>query len=254
MSDPNPNDPPAPPPAPETVSMTRAELDALINGRVGQAVAQTEKKYKGQAIPAEIQAELDAARTSKAEQERKELERKGEYQKALDAQAKALEDKYKPEAEKLRETISKRDERLRKEIVTNGLLSAAATGNAISPDEVVALLGSRVRLNDDFVPEVIDDAGNPRFGSDGQPMTPAQLVEEFLRARPYFVKASGGKAGGATGGATTKGSGDVGVIAEKEKEVAELADQAARNTSNLGLLVKHSRAVKELAELKSKSA
>jgi hypothetical protein len=240
----------APPPPADVVTMTKAELDALINGRVGQAVALAEKKRT--TVPAETIKELDELRGFKAEQERKKLEEKGEYQKALDAQAKAIAEKYEPELAKHKDTIAKRDERLRREIVTNGLLSAAATGNAISPDEVVALLGPQVKLNDDFEPQVLDAQGNPRFAPDGQPMTPAQLVEEFLRTRPYFVKASGGKSAGAGGGPTTKGAGTPTAVSEKEKEVAELAELARRNTSDLGLLAKHARASKELAELKAK--
>jgi hypothetical protein len=239
---------------PEVLKMTQAELDALVAGRVGQAVAQTEKKYKGQPIAPEIQKELDDARAFKAELERKELERKGEYDKALAAQAKALEEKWKPELAARDEKIQKREARLHTEVVLNRIVTAAADGNAIAPTQVAALLKSYVKLNDDFEPQVVDDTGNPRFAPDGKPLTPTQLVEEFLRANPHFVKASGGKQGGAQGGATTKGAADVGVIAEKEKEVAALEEEARRNTGNLGLLVKHSRAVKELAELKSKSA
>jgi hypothetical protein len=252
MSEPNlnPETPPTPPP-PETVSMTKAELEALINGRVGQAVAQAEKKRT--TVPAETLKELDELRTFRQEQERKKLEEKGEYQKALDAQKKALTEPYEAELAKHKETIAKRDERLRREIVTNGLLSAAATGNAISPDEVVALLGPQVKLNDEFEPQVLDAQGNPRFASDGKPMTPAQLVEEFLRTRPYFVKASGGKSAGAGGGSTVKGEGTPTAVSEKEKEVAALAEQARRNTSNMGLLAKHARAAKELKELQAKA-
>jgi hypothetical protein len=237
-------------PPPDSVTMTKAELDALINGRVGQAVALAEKKRT--TVPAETLKELDDLRAFRQEQERKKLEEKGEYQKALDAQAKAIAEKYEPELKQHKDTIAKRDERLRREIVTNGLLSAAASGNAISPDEVVALLGPQVKLNEEFEPQVLDAQGNPRFAPDGKPMTPAQLVDEFLRTRPYFVKASGGKSAGAGGGSTTKGEGVPTAVSEKEKEVAELAKEASRNTSNLGALARHARAVKELAELKAK--
>jgi hypothetical protein len=252
MSELNPTPEPTPTPAPpETVTMTKAELEAFVTGRVGAAVSQAEKKRT--TVPAETIKELDELRAFRAEQERKQLEAKGDYAKALEAQAKAIADKYEPELKQHKETIAKRDERLRREIVTNGLLSAAATGNAISPDEVVALLGPQVKLNDEFEPQVLDPQGNPRFAADGKPMTPAQLVEEFLKTRPYFVKGTGGKSAGAGGGSVAKGSDASSEVAAKEKEVADLADQASRNTSNLGLLAKHARAVKELAELKAKA-
>jgi hypothetical protein len=236
----------------DVIKMTKAEYEAAVSARIGAALSQADKKRT--TVPAETLKELDELRAFRQEQDRKKLEEKGEYQKALDAQAKALAEKYEPELKAKDEQIGKREGRLRKEVVTNRLLTAAADGNAINAAQVVALLEARVKLDDEFEPQIVDDAGNPRFASDGKAMTPTQLVEEFLRANPHFVKASGGKQGGAQGGATTKGAADVGVIAEKEKEVAALEEEARRNTGNLGLLVKHSRAVKELAELKSKSA
>jgi hypothetical protein len=234
--------------APEKISLTQAELDSLISGRVGQAIAQTEKKYKGQPIPPEIQKELDDARAFKAEQERKKHEEKGEYQKALDAQAKALREQYDPEIKARDEKIAKREERLRKEVVTNQLLSAASNGNAVNAEQVVALLASQVRLGEEFEPQVVDGAGNPRFVGD-KAMTPAQLVEDFLRNNPHFVKASG-KAGGSTGGAHKSGAGnDLSPIAAKEKEVADLAERVL--SGSLDAVAKHNKAVQELKKLRT---
>lgn len=243
--------PPADPPPADVVTMTRTEYEAAITARIGAAVAQATKKQA--AIPDAVTKELEELRTAKAEQERKKLEDKGEYQKALDAQAKAIEEKWKPEIAGRDEKLSKFTGRLRREIVTNRLLSAAATGNAVNPDEVVSLLESRVRLTDEFEPEVVDDAGAPRFTSDGKPMTPAQLVEEFLRARPYFVKASGGKPGGAAGGPHAKGAADVTPITEKEAEVKALEAEYAR-TGSARVAAKQMTALRELKALKATGA
>lgn len=240
-----------PNPNPDVVSLTKAELEALINGRVGQAVAQTEKKYKGQPIPPEIQKELDDARAFKAELDRKELERKGEYAKALDAQAKAIADKYEPEIKARDEKIAKREERLRKEVVTNQLLAAASNGNAVNAEQVVALLSSQVRLSDEFEPQVVDGNGNPRFVGD-KPMTAAQLVEDFLRSNPHFVKANGqpGKASG--GKHKADAGGDLTPLAAKEAEVAKYADEVQR-TGSPDAVAKHMRATRELKALKAAS-
>jgi chromosome segregation ATPase len=232
--------------APEKLAMTQAELDALIAGRVGQALAQADKKRAN--VPAEAVKELEELRAEKAERARQELERKGEYQKALDAQREAIESKHAAERKTFEEASTKLSQRVHKEVVVNSLLGAAAAGNAVAPEQVVALLQSQVKLNEEFEPQVIDANGNPRFAQDGKPMTPAQLVDDFLKGNPHFVKANA-RTGDAKGGQHSKGGGDVSPITALEAQIDELAAKVL--TGSIDAVAKHNKAVQELKKLKA---
>jgi hypothetical protein len=232
--------------APEKLAMTQAELDALIAGRVGQALAQADKKRAN--VPAEAVRELEELRAEKAERARAELERKGEYQKALDAQREAIESKHAAERKTFEESSTKLTQRVHKEVVVNSLLGAAAAGNAVAPEQVVALLQSQVKLNDEFEPQVVDANGNPRFATDGKPMTPAQLVDDFLKGNPHFVKANA-KSGDSKGGQHSKGGGDVSPVQALEQQIEALAAQVL--TGSIDAVAKHNKAVQELKRIKA---
>lgn len=230
----------------DEVNALLADKEKGLNGRIAAAVDQALKKQ-----PAKVPDDYETLKAFRLEVETKEAERKGEYQKALDAQAKALAEKYEPEIKARDEKIAKREERLRKEVVTNQLLAAAATGNAVNAEQVVALLAAQVRLSEEFEPQVVDGNGNPRFVGD-KPMSPAQLVDDFLKSNPHFVKAHG-KGGRSEGGLNkSNAANDAAPIAAKEAEIAALAEQVQR-TGSIDAVAKHARAVKELKALKAAS-
>lgn len=229
--DPPPAPTPAPaPPEPKTLTITEEEFENRINGRVAQALKKAEKE-RGQAMTDEERAELEQARKDRAEAERRKLEDKGKYQDALKQQEESINKKWEPEVKTRDEKIGAITKRLRGEIVTNKLLAAASAGNAYNAEQAVRLTEPYVTLDDDFEPIVVDDKGKQRFVG-ANPMTPSQLMEEFLKANPHLVKApAGANGGGAAGGAHRSGAGDISEVQRLQAEVEELEKQYKKTRS-----------------------
>jgi hypothetical protein len=118
-------------------------------------------------------------------------------------------------------------------LVDGALLTAASRLNAVSPDQVSALLRSSVTLSEDNTVEVFDKNGTPRYNDSGNLLSVNELVAEFLTANPHFVKASAGGSGssGAAGGSTSKPlsysdmleKGDEGMRLFREQKMREAA-------------------------------
>jgi hypothetical protein len=250
-----PGDPPPapPPPAPEpkTLTITEEEFENRINGRVAQALKKAEKE-RGPSMSDEERAELETARKEREENKRKSLEEKGRYQEALKQQEESMRKQYEPEKAALNEKITAQTARLHREIVTSKLTAAAAAGNAYNVDQAVKLTEAYVKLDDDYEPIVVDEKGKQRFVG-ANPMTPAQLMDEFLGANLHLVKApAGANGGGAAGGAHRAGAQPT-ELDQLEKAVEEAAAEYKRTRSNLAL-TKHGKAVKALNDAKRKAA
>lgn len=134
--------------------------------------------------------------------ERRKYEKKiqeEENQKSELLKQKQLEEaKSKQELEKImqqriaeKETeLNKYKAEIKKERVDKSILTVASSYKAISPDQVVALLKSEVQLSDDGRTEVLDNNGNVRYNSKGQPLSIEERVKEFLDSNPHFRQGS----------------------------------------------------------------
>ena len=134
--------------------------------------------------------------------ERRKYEKKiqeEEQQKSELLKQKQLEEaKSKQELEKImqqriaeKETeLNKYKAEIKKERVDKSILTVASSYKAISPDQVVALLKSEVQLSDDGRTEVLDNNGNVRYNSKGQPLSIEERVKEFLDSNPHFRQGS----------------------------------------------------------------
>jgi len=134
--------------------------------------------------------------------ERRKYEKKiqeEENQKSELLKQKQLEEaKSKQELEKImQERIAEKETELnkykaeiKKERVDKSILTVASSYKAISPDQVVALLKSEVQLSDDGRTEVLDNNGNVRYNSKGQPLSIEERVKEFLDSNPHFRQGS----------------------------------------------------------------
>ena len=148
------------------------------------------------------QEQLNSIIESRIMAERRKFEKKiqeEENQKSELLKQKQLEEaKSKQELEKImqqriaeKETeLNKYKAEIKKEKVDKSILTVASSYKAISPDQVVALLKSEVQLSDDGRTEVLDNNGNVRYNSKGQPLSIEERVKEFLDSNPHFRQGS----------------------------------------------------------------
>ena len=175
-----------------TKAFSQEELDAIVEQRLMRERKKYEKKLEG--------VDLDEARRLLEEKQQAEIERqkeKGEFEKVLQQLA-----------EKKDSEITQYKTKLQEIQVDGALINSASQHNAVSPDQVVALLKNKTRLGDDGSVEILDNDGSVRYNDSGTPMSVNELVSEFLTANPHFVKASPSGTGskGAAGGSTQKPS------------------------------------------------
>lgn len=176
--------------APTEKTFTQSDLEKIVEQRLARERRKYEKQLEG--------IDVDEARRLMEEKQQAELERqkeKGEFEKVL-----------KQVTEKKEQTIQQLSQKLHEIQVDGALLNAASTNNAVNPAQVVQLLKSQTRLNEDGAVEVLDKDGTVRYNDSGSPLSVNELVGDFLTANPHFVKATAGGAGskGAAGGSTPK--------------------------------------------------
>lgn len=169
---------------------TQAEVDKILEQRLARERKRFEKQTDG--------IDLDEAKRLLQEREQLEIERKkerGEFEAVL-----------KQTVEKKETTIQTLQSKLHQIQVEGSLLSAASNKNAVSPEQVSALLRNQIRLSDDGTVEVLDAKGSVRYNDSGELLSVQSLMDEFLTANPHFVRATSGGAGsnGAAGGSTQK--------------------------------------------------
>jgi len=174
----------------EMKTFTQEELDRIVADRISREQRKFEKKLSG--------VDINEARELLAQKEAAELERqkeRGEFDSIL-----------KKTVEKKDMEIQSYKSKLQQTLVDGALLSAASANNAVSPDQVSALLKSRTRLSDDGTVEVLDANGTPRYNDKGDLLSVNEAVSEFLTVNPHFVRASSGGTGsqGNAGGSTQK--------------------------------------------------
>ena len=231
-------DPPPAPPA-DVITMTKAELEAQVAARIAAAVGSNSKKLKADldAENAEIKAKLQAY-------QQKELEEKGRYAESLKLQEQSLVEKYEPQLRERDDQIKSLSRVVRDATVGAELVHAAQQGNAVNPKEIARLLDGNVK----DASTVVDDAGNQRFVA-GKPMTPTQLVQEYLQQNPHHVKASQTAPGGGAGGGASRTGADTSELALLEKEVADLEAQYSK-TKDSNVLDKHRAVSNKLRDLR----
>jgi hypothetical protein len=164
------------------------------------------------------QEQLDNIIKTRLEAEKSKYEKKlqeEESQKAeLLKEQQLKEAKSKADIEKImQERLSEKDselqkvkDQIKKEKVDNSILSIANKEKSINAQQVVALLKSEVKYNDDGRIEVVDNNSNVRYNSSGELLTIEDRVKEFLDSNPHFRQGSlsGSGSQSAIGGKTVK--------------------------------------------------
>ena len=157
-----------------------------------------------------IKSRLEAEKT-KHQRQIDEVKRQEEE---IAKEKQVQEAKSKAELEKLmKQRISEKDTEIlkykteiKKERIDNSVLSVASKMNAINPQQVVDLLKSEIKLNDDNRIEILDNNSNIRYNPKGELLTIEQRVKEFLDANPHFSQGSKSGTGSqsSVGGQTVK--------------------------------------------------
>ena len=148
------------------------------------------------------QEQLDNIIKSRLDSEQKKHQRMLDEMKAKEEEAfkekQIQEAKSKQELEKLmQERIAQKDteilrykNEIKKERIDNSIMSVASQNNAVSPNQVVALVKDQIRLTDDNRVEILDNNSNVRYNPKGELLSIEEKVKEFLDANPHFRKGS----------------------------------------------------------------
>ena len=172
--------------APKQQTFTQDQLDNIIKARL-----ESEKNKHNKHLEEIKQKEVEALK----EKEVKEAKSKAELEKLMQQRI----------AEKDTEILKYKSE-IKKERIDNSVLSVASKMNAINPQQVVDLLKSEIKLNDDNRIEILDNNSNIRYNPKGELLTIEQRVKEFLDANPHFSQGSKSGTGSqsSVGGQTVK--------------------------------------------------
>ena len=154
---------------------SQEEVDNMMARMRGSLEKKLLKPFEGLGDP----EELRALRAEHEQRQQEQQIKRGEFEKTLQELA------AKKDAE-----IAKRDSVIKEYKVNVPLLSAAAKYNAVNAEQVKALLGSHVRLNNDGEVEVVDAKGSVRYNDKGESFQVDDLVKEFLDTNPHFKLAN----------------------------------------------------------------
>lgn len=112
-----------------------------------------------------------------------------DFQAQIDTLRKSLEDQ-KSETKKHETALT---DYISKHTIDNAIVNAAKEAGAYDPEDLLYRLRKSVELvksedGEDFIPVVVDSKGTRRYDSNGDPVTIANLVNEFLEKRPHLKK------------------------------------------------------------------
>ena len=171
---------------PKEQTFTQEQLDNIIKTRLEA------EKNKVQKL---LQEEENKKNELLKEQQLKEAKSKAEIEKIM-------QDRL---SEKDTE-LNRYKEQIKKEKVDNSILSVANKEQSINAQQVVALLKSEVKYNDDGRIEIVDNNSNVRYNTKGELLTIEDRVKEFLDANPHFRQGSRSGSGSQSsiGGNTVK--------------------------------------------------
>ena len=136
--------------------------------------------------------ESEKAKQQKALDEQKKLVEDQEKERQIkDAKTKAdLENLMKQRIKEKDDEINRMKSMIKTEKVDNSVMSVASKMNAINPQQIVQLLKSSIKLNDDNRIEILDKHKNTRYNDKGELLTIEESVKEFLDANPHFSQGS----------------------------------------------------------------
>jgi len=153
---------------------TEQQMSDAIRTRIGQEREKILKKLGTENFDSAINA-IKLKEESDLEQKKK----RGEY-----------EDIIKQQADKSNSEIQGLKTQLEQIKINDSLLSCASKHKANVPDQVVKLLRSQVKLNDEGKVEVLAENNQPRYNKNGELLSVEEYVQEFLTQNPHFQSAT----------------------------------------------------------------
>jgi len=183
---------------------------------------------------AELQSRIDAQQA-----ELDKYRKKAEQQEGRAKKAEALLKSEKTEVAEQVDTLSQQLEIARQQqeelvsqvaklthtqvgsTVNNAVLGVAGNLADGAAGDLASLMSSHMGVRDGRV-VVLTENGTPRIGNSGKEMSAAELRDELLKTRPYFLKS---KVAPGTGGSSDT-SGSIGVM-KSVSEIAAMADHEA---------------------------
>ena len=177
-------------------SFNKAQVDDIVKERLAR---ERRKIYK------ELGTEdINVAKSALQEKQEKELEikkQRGEFDEII-----------KQQADKSNAEISNLKTQLEQIKINDSLLSSASKHRSNVPDQVVQLLKSNVKLNDEGKVEVLAENKQPRYNTKGELLSVDDYVQEFLTQNPHFQAA------------TPSGSGSVSNVGKVDAKPFNIAD------------------------------
>jgi len=172
--------------APKQQTFTQDQLDNIIKTRLEA------EKTKAQKM---LEEEAKKKEELLKEQQLKEAKSKAEIEKIMQERLSEKE-----------QELNRYKDQIRKEKVDNSILSIANKEQSINAQQVVSLLKSEVKYNDDGRIEIVDNNSNVRYNAKGELLTIEDRVKEFLDANPHFRQGSKSGSGSQSsiGGNTVK--------------------------------------------------
>lgn len=177
-------------------SFNKSQVDDIVKERLAR---ERRKFYK------ELGTEdLNVAKSALQEKQEKELEikkQRGEFDEII-----------KQQADKSNSEIANLKTQLEQIKINDSLLSSASKHRSNVPDQVVQLLKSNVKLNDEGKVEVLAENKQPRYNTKGELLSVDDYVQEFLTQNPHFQAA------------TPSGSGSVSNVGKVDAKPFNIAD------------------------------
>lgn len=164
------------------VEATKTFTQEEVNELIGKRVAQVNKKYENVNLE-----EYNALKSLREQVEEEKLIKKEDFNGVLKQQ----KEKSEGEIHRLRAEL----ESIK---IDGALIDAASKSKSVAPDHVARLLRDQIKLDADGTVVVVDNAGKQRYTDSADPMTVANLVEEFLSSNTYF-RSSGPSGSGSSG-------------------------------------------------------
>ena len=155
-------------------TFTQDEVNNIVERRLAK---ERGSMYKKLGVD-DLDVAVNAVKSQKEAEEKQRIQR-GEFEEIL----KNKTQEFTKEKQALQNQL--RDIKINK-----SLLSSASKNKAITPDQVVELLKSDIKLNESGNVEILDKSGLPRYNQTGELLTTDELVQEFLTQNPHFVSAT----------------------------------------------------------------